>query len=116
LDGNKIPHFSVSVREGMLAFNKKEDMQNYVSSIDILKSRWDYKNTVKPHLEETANAKNNNTPETIEGYFETLEYVGDDVKNSVDLAMNFSSLRKQYINWEWANLIGDSIMVIINFK
>ena len=114
LNGNKIPNFSVSIREGMLAFNKKEDMQNYVYAIDILKGRWDYKNTVKPHLEEPTNSKNNNnnTPETVEGYFETLENVGDDVKNAVDLAIAFSSLRKQYINWEWSDPNWKTISVI----
>ncbi len=101
LKSNKAPVFSVSLWNGMLSFSTQNDAKNYLAALEILKDRWDYKTEWKKKDDTNSNPSKN--ANTAEGYFETFENIGDDVRNAVDRAIGFLSLRRYYDELSWDN-------------
>ncbi len=93
LSGIKIASFSVSLQKGMLWFPSQPDLKNYFDGIEVLHSKWDYSDKLTSTLLEN-------------GVLEDDAHLGDDVRNAVDAALGFKSMRHRYdsldnstLNW-----------------
>lgn len=94
LKGQKIQKFSVTLWHEMLAFKTKADAKNYLSAVEILKDKWNYRSKLKSARNESFG--NAQLRSESDGSYETIENIGDDVLNAIDAAMGFQSLRRHY--------------------